>query len=60
MVGKGYVMSKKEAATSSMVVTRTLFLNSKLFFVLFDLGVTHLFISTRSTMPLNLEDRNQL
>jgi len=50
-------MSKKEAATSSTVVMRTLLLNSKPFFVLFDSGATHSFISTRSTMHLNLEDR---
>jgi len=51
------VMSKKEAATSGTVVTETLFLNSKSFCVLFDSGATHSFISTRSAMQLNLEDR---
>ena len=50
-------MSNKESATSDMVFTRTLFLNSKPFFVLFDLGATHSFIPTRSAMQLNLEDR---
>jgi len=57
VVGRAYVMSKKEAATSGTVVTGTLFLNSKPFCVLFDSGATHSFISTRSTMQLNLEDR---
>jgi len=52
-----YAMSNKEAATSSTVVTRTLFLNSKLFCVLFDLGATHSYIFTRSAMQLNLEGR---
>ena len=55
-VGRAYVMTKKEAATSGMVVTKTLFLNSKPFCVLFDSGATHSFISTRSAMQLNLED----
>jgi len=57
VVGRAYVMSKKEAATSGTVVTGTLFLNSKPFCLLFDLGATHVFISTRSAMQLNLEDR---
>jgi len=50
-------MSKKEAATSGTVVTRTLLLNSKPFCVLFDSSATHSFISTRSTMHLTLEGR---
>jgi len=50
VVGMAYVISKKEAATSGMVVTGTLFLNSKPFCVLFDSGATHSFISTRSAM----------
>ena len=57
VVGQAYVISKKEAATSGMVVTGTLFLNSKPFCVLFDSGATHSFISTRSAMQLNLEDK---
>jgi len=57
VVGQAYVMSKKEAATSGTVVTGTLLLNSKPFCVLFDLGATHSFISTRFAMQLNLEDR---
>ena len=57
-VGRAYVMSKKEAATSGMVVTGTLFLNSKLFCILFDSSATHSFISTRSAMQWNLEDRS--
>ena len=51
------MMSKKEATTSGMVVIGNFFLNSKPFCVLFDLGATHSFISTRSAMQLNLEDR---
>jgi len=58
-VGREYVMSKKETATSGKVVTGTLFLNSKLFCVLFNSGATHSFISTRSAMQLNLEDRRR-
>jgi len=50
-------MSKKEAATSGTVVTRTLFLNSKPFCVLFDSGTTHSFISTRSAIQLYLKDK---
>ena len=50
-------MSKKEAATSSTVVTRIHILNLNPFCVLFDSGTTHSFISTRSTMQMNLEDR---
>jgi len=38
IVGRSFIMSKKEIATSGMVVTGTLFLNSKLFCVLFDSG----------------------
>jgi len=50
-------MSKKEASSPSMVVTGILLLNSKPFCVLFDLGATHSFISTRSVMQLNQKDR---
>jgi len=50
-------MNKKEAATSGMVVTGTLFLNSKPFCVLFDSGATHSFIATRSAIQLSLENR---
>ena len=53
----GVCNDKKEAATSGMVVTRTLFLNSKSFCVLFDSSATHLFISTQFAMELNLEGR---
>jgi len=57
VIGRAYVMSEKEVATSGTVVTGTLSLNSKLFCVLFDSGATHSFISTQSAMQLNLEDR---
>lgn len=50
-------MSKKEAATSGMVVTGTLLLNSKSFYVLFDSGATHSFMSTLFAMQLHLEGR---
>jgi len=50
-------MSKKEAATSSTVVTGTLLLKSKSFCVLLDSGATHSFISTQSTIQLNFEGR---
>jgi len=56
-IGREYVMSKKEATTSNTVVTGTLFLNSEPFCVLFDSGVTPLFISTQFSMQLNPEDR---
>jgi len=46
VIRRAYVMSKKEAVTSSVVVTGTLFLNLKAFCVLFDSDVTHSFIST--------------
>jgi len=49
-------MSKTEAATSSTVVTGTLFLNSKPFYALFESSATLSFIS-RSSMQLNLDDR---
>ena len=49
------MMSKKQATTSSTIVTRTLFLNSKSFCVLFDSSATHSFISTRSVLQLDLE-----
>jgi len=55
-IGRAYVMSNKEAATSGTEVTGTIFLNSKSFCVLFDSGATHSFISTRSATQLNLED----
>jgi len=48
-------MSKKEAATSGTVVTSTLFLNSMSFCVLFDSSATYSFISTQSTIQLDLE-----
>jgi len=50
VVGRAFVMNKKEAATSGTVVTGTFFLNSKPFYVLFDSGATHSFISTRSAI----------
>ena len=56
VTGRAYMISKKEAVASGMVVTRTLFLNLKPFCVLFDLDATHSFISTRSAMKLNLEN----
>jgi len=49
-------MSKKETATSSVVVTGTLF-KFKAICVLYDLGAAHSSISIRSTMQFNLEDR---
>jgi len=45
-VERVYVMSKKEAATSGMVVTGTLFSNSKPFCILFSSSATYSFIST--------------
>jgi len=56
-VGQAYIISKKEAATPGTIVTRTLFLNSKSFCVLFDSGATHSFISTWHSMQLSLERR---
>jgi len=50
-------MRKKEAATFGTAVTRTLFINSKPFCVLFSLGVTHSFISRRSARQFNLEGK---
>jgi len=50
-------MRKKEAAISSTVVTETLFLDSQQFYVLFDSGAIHSFISAQSTMQLNLENK---
>jgi len=50
MIRRAFVMSKKEATTFGTVVTGTHFLNSKLFYALFDSGATHSFISTSSTM----------
>ena len=58
-VGRAYIMSKKKASNSTTVVTRTLFLSSKLFSVLFDSGATHSFISTQATLLLNLEDNKE-
>jgi len=55
MVGRAYIMSKKEASNSGTVFIRTLFLNFKPFFVLFDSGATHSFVSTRAALLLNLE-----
>jgi len=55
VVGQAYVMSKEEATTSVTVVSGTHFLNSKPFYVLFDSGAIHSFISTRPAMQLNLE-----
>ena len=49
-------MSKKEATTSGAVIIRTVYLNSKSFCVLFDLGATHSFISTRTALRLSLEN----
>ena len=48
-------MSKKEAATSTTVVTGTLILNSKPFCALFDSGNTHSFISIQAALQLNIE-----
>jgi len=48
-------MGKKEAATSGTIVTGTLFLNSMPFCVLFDLGVTHSFISIQSALQIELK-----
>jgi len=49
-------MSKKEAATSYTAITSSLFLYSKPFSVLFDLGATHSFISTRFALQLDFEN----
>jgi len=51
------VLSKKEAATSGTVVSGTLFLISKPFYVLMDPITTHSFIFTRCAMQLNLENK---
>ena len=48
---------KKKVATSSMVVTETLFSNAKAFCVLFDSGAIHSFVFTRSAMQRNLQNR---
>ena len=50
VAGRAFVMNKKEAATSGMVLTGTLLLNSKPFCALFDSGATHSFISTRAAI----------
>ena len=55
MVDRAYVIIKKEVVTSGMVVTGTLFLDSKSFYVLFNSGATHSFIFTHYAMQLNLE-----
>ena len=57
VAGRAFVMNRKEAATSSTVVTGTLFLISKPFCVLFDSVASHSFISTQSAMQLNLENK---
>jgi len=54
-LGRAYIMSKKEASNSGMVVTGTLILNSKPFSILFDSGATHSFISTQAALQSNLE-----
>jgi len=54
------MINKKEATISSTIVTKTLFLNSKLFCILFDSGATHSFISIRATLQLNLEKDKEL
>jgi len=49
-------MSKKETATPGTVVTGMLFLNSMPFFIYYLIsGSTHSFISTQSTLQLDLE-----
>jgi len=52
-------MTRKEASNFGIVVTGTLFLNSKPFFNLFNLDVVHSFISTRTTLQLNLEGNKE-
>ena len=42
VIGRAYIMSKKEASNFGTLVTGTLFLNSKPFSMLFDSGITHL------------------
>jgi len=49
------VISKREVVTSGMVITGTLFLNTKPFCVLFDSSATHSFISTQSALQLDIE-----
>ena len=48
-------MSKKEAAIFYRIVMGTLVLNSMPFYVLFDSGATHSFVSTRSVLLFDLE-----
>ena len=48
-------MSKKEAVTFGIVVTSALFLNLMPFYVLFDLGATHSFISIWFALQLDLQ-----
>ena len=54
-VGRSYMISKKETATSSTVVTGTLFWNSLSFCVLFDSIATHSFVSTWIALYLKLD-----
>jgi len=53
------MMSKKEATVSGTIVTRTLFLNSESFCVLFESAATHSFISTRAVLELNLKQNKE-
>ena len=46
VIGRAYVRSNKEAFNSGTIVSRTLFLDSNTFCVLFDLTATDSFIST--------------
>ena len=48
------MIKKKEVDASGTVVIKTLFINSKPFYVLFDLGSTYSFISVQATSQLGL------
>jgi len=47
IIGRAYVMSRKEAISSGMVIIEALFLNLKSFYVLFNSGATYSFISSQ-------------
>jgi len=49
-IGRAYIMRKKEASIFGIVVTRTLFLNSKPVCVLFDSDAMHCFMHTRTAL----------
>ena len=57
--GRAYIMSKKEASNYGTIVIGTLLLNLQSFFILFDSGATHSFISSRAALLLNLEGNKE-